>query len=62
MLEMNKPFFSVHSFELKSLMYLDSRTKADTGGWRGDIRHPLTDSGRGVAPPEISRQKMFPIW
>jgi len=24
---------------------------ADTGGWRGDIRHPLTDSGRGVAPP-----------
>ena len=24
---------------------------ADTGGWRGDIRHPLTDTGRGVAPP-----------
>jgi len=30
------------------------------GRW-GDIRPPLTDSGRSVAPPEISRQNMFPI-
>ena len=38
----------------------DTCTGADTGGAAGPSP-PLTDSGRGVAPPEISRQKMFPI-
>ena len=35
----------------RRLPALETETGADTGGWRGDIRHPLTDSGRGVAPP-----------